>query len=485
MVAPTPSPALLLGGLSLEQYAGVTAALAEGFDLTDILEQEGIAAGIWSSAQRAWIEAIVAATDLQLQLAQKRRIAEDCLGRAMPPLDDDPAAWTGLLGALATADDPASISVPLGISMADLARLGRRWKRKMEDDPELGGRIAALAATAQPPKTVQAEPRRLAPFPWTPSKEALAADAKARRMDALAREMGVSPTEVKGAPSRRLASFQLKQQASAVAAMPDAAMPAAATPAAATPAAATPHVPMPAPLPAPMPDPRQGGVAGGNRRGAHVGQRTAGASSDAPIQPAIPFETLEPEAQGISLIRYAELVTLLQQPGADTDAVLGAWGLDAEKRRALDDHYHRKFAREARWANEFGKLMAEAQKAAKERAPKPAVPELSVEQYAWVTATLRKTPPEQMGEVLARLRLSPQTRGQLDARWQARMGMDPALRETWRTAVDRHLFASPPPATPARSEASNALSRYEQTAPESPDPPAPSTPFVKRTDRTK
>jgi hypothetical protein len=87
--------------------------------------------------------------------------------------------------------------------------------------------------------------------------------------------------------------------------------------------------------------------------------------------------------------------------------------------------------------------------APKQVAPEPAVapppssdrkaPELGPEQYAWVAATLRKTPPERINEALERLRLTPATRQALDELWQARMAKDPALSATVAAAVRRFL----------------------------------------------
>ena len=68
---------LVLAGLTLEQYAGVTAALAEEFPLAEILKQERIEPTEWLAAAEAWCEAIVCAANLQIDLTRARRIAED------------------------------------------------------------------------------------------------------------------------------------------------------------------------------------------------------------------------------------------------------------------------------------------------------------------------------------------------------------------------------------------------------------------------
>lgn len=476
---------LLLGGISLSQYAGVTAALAERFELSAILEQEQIDPAAWPAASRAWTEAIVEAPDLQVELVRQRRIAEDCLGRAISPLDTDPAAWAGLLGALALSDTPASVTGALGITMADVARLGRRWKRKMEADPELAKQVAELAPTAKPPARVDAAKPKLAPFPWTPVSKPASPEARTSPEAELAARIIDVGSEPAQPPRRELASFQLKEQEP--------------PPAAPTPVVPVVQIPPVAPgLPS-----------------AVAAQITAWSPSTPPTEPATPFEALEPGAEGVTLLRYAQLVTLIQQPGVDAKAVLASFGIDPAKHKSIEAHYEKKFAREARWASEFGRLMSQAQRDLRERRaaeankpkgtgtleapiptppaaplppppappapsarphpgavtrpPRSRAPELSMEQYAWVTATLQKTPPEGLAEVLARLRLTHETRAELDTKWRARIAADPALRDALAAAIARHLDKPPVAPSPPKL-AGTAL------APET--PPSPATPFT-------
>ena len=73
-----------------------------------------------------------------------------------------------------------------------------------------------------------------------------------------------------------------------------------------------------------------------------------------------------------------------------------------------------------------------------EAAPPPGpLPELSVEQYAWVVAKLRKATSADFAATLATLRLTPETREQLEAHWRARMGRDPALQQAFIAALGR------------------------------------------------
>jgi len=66
-------------------------------------------------------------------------------------------------------------------------------------------------------------------------------------------------------------------------------------------------------------------------------------------------------------------------------------------------------------------------------------PEMSVEQYAWLVATLRRTAPSDLLATLARLRLSPESLQDLEERWSRRMAADPALKDAFLAALTRHL----------------------------------------------
>lgn len=155
------------GGLSVAQYAGVTAAIAEGHAPADALAQESLEMDGWAETERQWREAIVESLELQVAYTQRRREAEDHLTRSVSPLDDDPAAWAGLLGAIMIAPSLTEVLEPLGLSMNDVNRLSRAWRRKQQEDKALGTRLAELAATAEPPTSVVAGPKVLRPFPWS------------------------------------------------------------------------------------------------------------------------------------------------------------------------------------------------------------------------------------------------------------------------------------------------------------------------------
>lgn len=167
-----------LGGLTLEQIAGVHAALHEKIPLADVLAQEQIEQETWALADKGWREVLADAPDQHLVFAEKLRIAEDALARPTPPYDQDPSAWAGLTAALALADSSTTLVSTLGLAMTDFGRLGRLWRRKAVEDPELAKKLAELAPNAPPPKPVKLEPVKLKPFPWSPKPKATVAGLK-------------------------------------------------------------------------------------------------------------------------------------------------------------------------------------------------------------------------------------------------------------------------------------------------------------------
>lgn len=152
----------------MEQHAGVTTAVAEEIPLADVLRQEGIQESDWTAADAAWKQALAESPDLMLAYFGKRRDAEDALSRRIDPLDQDPGAWAGFLAQMQSASDSGALLQALGLRASDLGRLGRSWKRKAESDPSVADKLAEWAGKAAPVQTLQVEPSRLKPFPWSP-----------------------------------------------------------------------------------------------------------------------------------------------------------------------------------------------------------------------------------------------------------------------------------------------------------------------------
>lgn len=159
-------------GVRLDCYAGVTAAVAEGIPLREVLAQERVEEPAWPAVDRAWKEALAEAPDLHLRYLKLRRQAEDSLSRRVDPLSEDPEAWAGLLGEVALSDDADRLLRALGLRMTDMARLGRAWKQKAQKDPKIAERLTELAGKAKAPKSVRCGPTTLQRFPWSPRPEA-------------------------------------------------------------------------------------------------------------------------------------------------------------------------------------------------------------------------------------------------------------------------------------------------------------------------
>ena len=155
-------------GLTVEQYAGISAAIADGYPLDAVLANEGLAPKAWPGEDTAWKLKLVDDPATFESYRAKLGEAEDWLGRKVTPLDDDLAAWMGFLGAYGAHQAPFDLLGGIGLGMGDLGRLQRRWTKRLATDDELAKQAAELAKTKPTalPK-VSAAKRVLRPFPWS------------------------------------------------------------------------------------------------------------------------------------------------------------------------------------------------------------------------------------------------------------------------------------------------------------------------------
>ncbi|MGK4002275.1 hypothetical protein WMF31_06610 [Sorangium sp. So ce1036] len=160
----------VLHGVSLAQFAAVSAALAQGVSLADVLALEGIALASWPAAEAAWKVRLVDAprqegkglfASYQSRLAE----AEDRLARRIAPLDTDLVAWTSFLKAYSSHPSPFELLSGLRLRMSDVSRLSRLWARRMTGSPELQERAAELVTEA----TTALPELRIGPGVLTPS----------------------------------------------------------------------------------------------------------------------------------------------------------------------------------------------------------------------------------------------------------------------------------------------------------------------------
>jgi hypothetical protein len=75
--------------------------------------------------------------------------------------------------------------------------------------------------------------------------------------------------------------------------------------------------------------------------------------------------------------------------------------------------------------------------------PSP-LPQLTIDQYAWIVAKLRHAAPADLPRTLATLRLTTETREHLEAHWRARMAADPDLRQAFIAALGGFLKKNAP-----------------------------------------
>jgi len=132
-------------GLTVEQYAGISAAIADGYPLDAVLANEGLAPKAWPEADTTWKQRLVGDPATFESYRARLGEAEDWLGRKVTPLDDDLAAWMGFLGAYGAHTAPFDLLGGLGLGTGDLGRLQRRWQKRLASDEELAKQAAELA----------------------------------------------------------------------------------------------------------------------------------------------------------------------------------------------------------------------------------------------------------------------------------------------------------------------------------------------------
>jgi hypothetical protein len=413
---------------SLEQFARIRAAIERGGDRERVLRGEGIAPAAWLALQRRWLDALA---------VEITRGGGELAGQYLRAFE----------GALPGNDTSASSAEP-----------------------------ARPVTPSPPPPAVLPAPLEASPRPPAPAAPPPAPEAPpvvvplAQRGTAMAFEAPIRPAIPFRAGPSSLPSASEARAADAPTRIPSGTSLAVETPLhAATPFEHDAGAPSPAPAP--------------RAPAAHPGSGTALAPAG-PAGPATPFQPLEPEALGFTLPRYAELVAERDESGAALSDVLAMFEIDAAQHAQIESFWSRKFSANGLLGLELGRLVGLARKALKERRasraaapsaaratvalearqgaaheakPSPSapaavdpaapggapVPELSVEQYAWVVATLRRTSPEQIPAALARFRLTSETKRELESRWSKRMASDPALQQAFLAHLARYLGGGP------------------------------------------
>ena len=382
--------------ISLESYAAVLAGLGAGLRLGHALAQAEVPPPAWEEASDHWQARIdeSAATDLTVlvafdaELSTARRRFEPTI----EPIASDPAAWAQFRRHFITAVDPVAFLAERSLSLAAQARLEADWTTRLLDD-------AALAATFQAhmdAPLVECPVLTVTPSPWL-------------------LEGGAAPREAR-------AAVVVPQEAAApIASLPPFAVPVVAAPVALPSYLLEPSAPPPPP-PRPVNPPRVNPAVDLGRTRVVM---------DAPTTAPMPF------------VRTGAVGPLLPFMGASpaVKVTVAAPGARAAPGPRVD----------------LGQTVGPSLSPVAEVTPfRPAdpeamrftleqyevvspLPELSVDQYAWIVAKLRQAAPADLAGTLATVRLNPETREQLEAHWRARMGRDPALQQAFITALGRFM----------------------------------------------
>jgi hypothetical protein len=134
--------------LGLAQYAAVLAALAEGHELSRVLEHVGIDPALWPDAAETWSDRLAAAggTDDDLVVAFDQHLADahERFGRRLPPLDEDLRAFLDFRRRWFMDADPPAFLKRVGLHTREVARLARTWSNRISHDPALAAQEHAI-----------------------------------------------------------------------------------------------------------------------------------------------------------------------------------------------------------------------------------------------------------------------------------------------------------------------------------------------------
>jgi hypothetical protein len=139
----------VLAGVPLSLYVAITVALAQGFELGDVLSHEGVSVEQWEHAERVWSLAC-ASDDPALLDAYDRAFEERqrLFARPVAPLDSDLAAWACFVQHWLAAPDPERFFGELGLGMSDGHLLHSAWSARLAQDPSLRERFGELLGAA-------------------------------------------------------------------------------------------------------------------------------------------------------------------------------------------------------------------------------------------------------------------------------------------------------------------------------------------------
>ena len=136
---------MLLRGVPLEQVAAVHAAVAEGFDLDEVLAVEGLPKRAWFEAELSWKRRLVEDDAVFAAYERELNDHQEKLSRRVSPIDQDVEAWVTFLRLYGDHDEPFVWLGELGLALPDLSRLSRHWTSRFEAEPRLAKKATKLA----------------------------------------------------------------------------------------------------------------------------------------------------------------------------------------------------------------------------------------------------------------------------------------------------------------------------------------------------
>jgi hypothetical protein len=136
--------------LTLEQYAQVSAELAEQSDSRDhVLERHVLDEHSWTLEERGWLErmgeaAMAGDGRIAVEFGQLFVLAQDALRGANEPRSVE--EYAELLVAMESAEDPSKVLDGFGMRLAQWMRLDRHWRRVAEQDYRVAEKLERLVA---------------------------------------------------------------------------------------------------------------------------------------------------------------------------------------------------------------------------------------------------------------------------------------------------------------------------------------------------
>jgi hypothetical protein len=149
--ADQPIPTDPIEGLTLEQYAAISAELNERREPTEgVLLRHGLDLARWQRVEQTWplrIAALALRGNPTLAQDYDRYYvaAQDALGPTEPTRTLD--EYARITGRILSGEEAAQVSSSEGLSLADFARLVRAWNTRLARDPDLTKAFRALVQT--------------------------------------------------------------------------------------------------------------------------------------------------------------------------------------------------------------------------------------------------------------------------------------------------------------------------------------------------